>query len=216
MPCVWAVGPGKDLPVLRPIQLTAFGHVQSHGAAAGTLERVDAGWLTVRSGRIALGNLGAPDECSPDYVAKLDVPIGSRPIALSLYRWPPVDSPDGSCADVAALSVGFSDQPIAEWTAWESQGDPVVVHVDFGLAALFDLADAGIANWIAEQDDQSILAPLWEYAGTPWFVWHDGVLAFRCGGGERGYGFWLGLDVNGQVAALVVDLWLLPLREPNP
>lgn len=85
--------------------------------------------------------------------------------------------------------------------------------VDHGIAGLFDLGTAPRAAVIADEVDVNLreLARLWEYQDTPWFLWIDSILAFRCGGGDGAYKVWLGYDTDDIVNGFFMELGMVYL-----
>lgn len=197
--------------MIRPEQLRNYGPAPGRAGTQAVLERLSAGPLNIRSGELALGNLGMPGGCDPEAGPHLEVPLGPHQVDVSLYRWwyeGPALADEG--ADVTAVSIMFADRTPDRWEMWTSDNEPVRSDVDHGLAAVFDYEDADEANDLSENADSHILAPLWEYQNTPWFVWHHGILSFRCGLGDGMYEIWLGFDSRDQFASIVIDLELLP------
>ncbi len=84
--------------------------------------------------------------------------------------------------------------------------------VDHGIACIFDPISGDVAKRLADEDEGlDILADLWEYEDTPWFMWHEDVLAFRCGRGDGRYDTWVGCGRGDELASVVLDLELLPM-----
>jgi hypothetical protein len=114
-------------------------------------------------------------------------------------------------ADVTAVRITINGNGVAHWERLRDPEGPVRLGVDFGIAGIFDVADAQVANDLAYEEGLDILAPLYEYRDTPWYMWHEGVLAFRCGRGDGNYDIWVGRDSSGRLASVVLDLELLPM-----
>ena len=201
--------------MLRPEQLTHWGQAFARHGLTADLQRFDAGLLTLRSGCLAFANLGGQG-CLGEIMPRIDVPNGSYPVDVSLYRWRGSADPIYDGADVTAVRVTISDAQVAQWELLSDHGDRVRFMVDFGMASILDLDDAPTAHDLATDEGVDILQPLYEYLDTPWFMWHQNVLAFRCGRGDAAYDIWVGKDAQGSVAAVVLDLELLPTPPENP
>jgi hypothetical protein len=193
--------------LIRPEQLTSWGPVTSPEFDRAELQRLDAGRLNIRSGLLAFANLGGGG-CLDVGMPTVEVPVGSYPVDVALCRWwrtGGVGPSDG--AFVSALRVTLAEDEFSHWALLADRGDPVRVEVDFGVASLLDAEDAATAHHLATTDEGvNILEPLYEYRGTPWFMWYEDVLAFRCGGGDGAYDIWLGTGEDGRIAAIVLDL----------
>jgi Protein of unknown function (DUF4241) len=197
--------------LMRPEQLTSWGPALALDVDRAELQRLDAGRLNIRSGRLAFANLGGGG-CLDENMPCVDVPNGAHPVDVSLYRyWGGVGARDG--ADVTAVRVTFVDADINRWDPLTDRDERVRLFVDFGMASILDAEDAATAHHLATDEGVDILECLYEYRDTPWFMWHRGVLAFRCGRGDGAYDIWLGTSKDGRLAAIVIDLELLP--EPD-
>lgn len=79
----------------------------------------------------------------------------------------------------------------------------------YGIGAIFDAADANVAGLMCEGVDSFVVEPLFEYRTDPWYLWHEGVVAFRGGRGDGAYDVWVGHDQSDRAIAIAIDLDLL-------
>lgn len=192
--------------MIRPEILASRGAFLWPDGSVGSLVQLDAGTLRVRSGILGMGDPATYGGGDPAVIPRLDVPLGDHRVSVALARW---ERKAGQTADrdVTAVVVDLAAGAVDHWEPWQADGVPVRLQVDGGIGAMFDFADVEACNTLWERLE--VLDPLYEYRDTPWFLWHRGVLAFRCGRGDGAYQTWLGTTSDGNLTKLVLDLELL-------
>jgi hypothetical protein len=147
-----------------------------------------------------------------------NVPPGSYPVSLlvSVWRQPPASGVIPR-SKVCASKVRISNDPVTQWRpAFPSESDQSVAlgfAVDSGTASFFDFS---AKDWLtARQDNDDWWDEISDVLLRDLYVLIEdqatgaNAIIYECGMGDGAYEVWLGLNADGQVAEIFVDLELL-------
>jgi hypothetical protein len=192
--------------VARPEALMNYGAVHLVNGQSARMEKVAAGSLEVTSGAIAICGI-CTGEWSPDSDPRVPVANGLYEIALSQLRWQNLQF--GEMRGVTAVTISAANDVVEQWVRWAGPGGRHQVLMEYGIGAVFDPTKSDIADILCSGTGSMTVEPLFEYTTDPWYMWHEGVVAFRGGHGDDMYDVWIGNDRTGHTVALVIDLALL-------
>ncbi|MFC9688566.1 DUF4241 domain-containing protein [Kribbella sp. NPDC056951] len=146
------------------------------------------------------------------------VPTGSYPVSLlvSVWRQAPASGAVPR-SKVCASKVHVSDDPVTHWRpAFPSGSDQSVAlgfAVDSGTASFFDFS---AKDWLtARQENDDWWDEVSDVLRRDLYVLIEdqatgaNAIIYECGMGDGVYEVWLGLNADGQVAEILVDLELL-------
>lgn len=177
-----------------------------------SLDVVEAGQLSLRSGRLVACDPGWPIQSLPADVRTLvSIPQESYPVSLSVVR----TQSGRQLAQVAAARITVRSDLVARWTPARekpgSEGSQALgFSVDSGLGCFLD--DEAVPLLAPFEDDDDAFEEIAERAMAEQFTeivdeaTGLNVIVFACGLGDGTYPVWLGLTSDGEVAQIVADL----------
>lgn len=174
------------------------------------MQRVLAGVLQVRSNALGVCGICSGGPYDEDVESCIPIAKGGYEVALSQVRWTDTRFREvGEMRGVAAVTLESPHTAAERWSLWSGPEGPSHVILDYGIGAVFDVADGPVAHTLCEGTGHFVVEPLFEYTTDPWYLWHDDVLAFRGGRGDGAYDVWIGYDHSDRTVAIAIDLELL-------
>ncbi len=204
-PCVTDPDPANGGHPAPPALLAANDSVDPSGVVG--LRAVGLGDVVLPSDKLLVADLFAM-AVNPDDLPAIDLggQTGRFPVCLHVAQLHPADE------RVAFLHVRFSTQPVVRWA-----DAPIGFGVDGGTGGIGS-AEAVSAATIENIDGylaaiEAHDVPTWNWANvTTDAATGANVIGFSTGYGDGGYPVFVGLDKDGRVASVVVDLLVAPWR----